>query len=90
MLLDVLSENTCSTLVVTVDNLEEASFIMSCQVLVHDDRATLLIWADDLPEQTALLVLLQIFTLDDGIATFFEETLSFVRAVKFLETTLNI
>ena len=57
MLLDVLSEDTCSTLVIAVSNLEEASLIMSCQVLVHDYRVTLLIRAYDLSKETALFVL---------------------------------
>ena len=58
MLLDVLSENTSPTLVITISNLEEAPLIVCCQVLVHYYGATLLIRADDLPKETALLVLL--------------------------------
>ena len=90
MLLNVLPRDTSSTLVVAVGNLEEASLIVCSQVLVHDYRAALLVWANDLPKEAALFVLLQVFPLDDGVATFFEETFSFVRAVKLLFATLDI
>ena len=90
VLLDVLSEDAGAAFVVTFNDLEQTSLVMCSCILVHYDRVALGVGADYLPEGADLLVLFHVFPLDHCVATFFEETFAFVRAVELLKAAVNI
>ena len=90
VLLNVLSEDAGAAFIVTFNDLEETSLVMCSCILVHYDRVALGIGADNLPERADLLVLFHVFPLDHCVATFFEETFTFVRAVELLKAAFNV
>ena len=72
VLLMILTKHASSTFVITVHDFEKTAFIMSLQILVHNDRVAFLVWADYFPERAILLVLFKILSFDDCVTAFFK------------------
>ena len=84
VLLVILAQDSSPALIVALDDLEQAPLVMRNQVFVHNNRVALLIRANDLPEWTHLLVLVEVSPLDYCIAALFKQTLTLVWALHLL------
>ena len=89
VLLHVLAQYLGPTLVVTLDDFEQASFIVGLQILVHDDRSTLVVRAHNPSINTTASVLFEFAPAKNCIAAVFKETFAFMWAVNHLLETIN-
>ena len=61
MLLNVLSQHSRSAFVVALNDFKETSLVVGVQVLIHDDRCTLLVWTHNASKVATLLMLVEFF-----------------------------
>ena len=72
MLLDVLPQKFLVALVIALNNFEKAAFIVRSLVFEHYDGSATLIWASNLAEHAALLMLVHVFPSKLLTATLFK------------------
>ena len=90
VLLYVLSQGALAALVVTLDDFEEASFVVGGRVLADDDRLTTVVLAHDSSERAGCLVGVQLFPPEHCIAAFLKEAFALIWAGDWLHLALDV
>ena len=89
MSIKVLPLNFLATLVIAVNNLEKAPFIMLMEILVYDDGIAFLVRTIDSSKVTGELVRLHFLPFKSHLAAFFKQAIAFVRTVNCFQWAIN-
>lgn len=85
MSLHILPLYFVPTLIIALYHFKQASFIMSMQIFVHNDRVTFLIRATDFPVVTHKLMTFHFFPFQPYRASFFKQALIVLDVVWYVE-----
>lgn len=90
MTVQILALDLLATLVLTINNLVEATFIVSIQVFIDDDSCALLVRAVNSSKWADKFVRLHLFPLDSYLAAIFKEALTFVGAINNFKWAIHV